>query len=31
VAAQRFQWFIAAALVMLGLEMGLRERTVTGA
>ena len=31
VAAQRFQWFIAAALVLLGLEMALRERTVAGA
>ena len=31
VAAQRFQWFIAAALVMLALEMVLRERTVPGA
>jgi Ca-activated chloride channel family protein len=31
VAAQRFQWFIAAALILLGLEMALRERTVAGA
>jgi Ca-activated chloride channel family protein len=31
VAAQRFQWFIAAALVLLGVEMALRERTVGGA
>jgi Ca-activated chloride channel family protein len=31
VAAQRFQWFIAAALVLLGLEMALRERSVVGA
>jgi Ca-activated chloride channel family protein len=31
VAAQRFQWFIAAALALLGLEMALRERTVAGA
>jgi Ca-activated chloride channel family protein len=31
VAAHRFQWFIAAALVLLGLEMALRERTVAGA
>ena len=31
VAAQRFQWFIAAALVLLGLEMALRERAVAGA
>jgi Ca-activated chloride channel family protein len=31
VAAQRFQWFIAAALVMLALEMVLRERAVPGA
>jgi Ca-activated chloride channel family protein len=31
VAAQRFQWFIAAALVLLGLEMTLRERTVARA
>jgi Ca-activated chloride channel family protein len=28
VAAQRFQWFIAAALVLLGVEMALRERRV---
>jgi Ca-activated chloride channel homolog len=31
VAAHRFQWFVAAALVLLGLEMALRERTVAGA
>jgi Ca-activated chloride channel family protein len=31
VAAQRFQWFVAAALVLLGLEMALRERTAAGA
>jgi Ca-activated chloride channel family protein len=31
VAAHRFQWFIAAALVLLGAEMALRERTVVGA
>jgi Ca-activated chloride channel family protein len=31
VAAHRFQWFIAAALVLLGLETALRERTVAGA
>jgi Ca-activated chloride channel family protein len=31
VAAQRFQWFIAAGLILLGLEMALRERTVAGA
>jgi Ca-activated chloride channel family protein len=31
VAAHRFQWFIAAALVLLGVEMALRERTVAGA
>jgi Ca-activated chloride channel homolog len=31
VAAHRFQWFVLAALVLLGVEMVLRERTVTGA
>lgn len=31
VAAHRFQWFLAAALVLLGLEMVLRERTGAGA
>ena len=31
VAAHRFQWFIAAALVLLGLEMALRERAVARA
>ena len=31
VAAHRFQWFVAAALILLGLEMALRERTVAGA
>jgi Ca-activated chloride channel family protein len=31
VAADRFQWFVAAALVLLGLEMALREPTVAGA
>jgi Ca-activated chloride channel family protein len=30
VAAQRFQWFLAAALILLGLEMALRERRVAG-
>jgi Ca-activated chloride channel family protein len=31
VAAHRFPWFLAAALVLLGVEMALRERTVAGA
>ena len=31
VAADRFQWFLAAALVLLGLEMALRERSGAGA
>jgi Ca-activated chloride channel family protein len=31
VAAHRFQWFIAAALLLLGVEMALRERRVVGA
>jgi hypothetical protein len=31
VAAHRFQWFIAAALILLGLEMALRERRVADA
>ena len=31
VAAHRFQWFIAAALFLLGAEMALRERTVADA
>jgi Ca-activated chloride channel family protein len=30
VAAHRFQWFIAAALFLLGADMALRERTVAG-
>jgi Ca-activated chloride channel family protein len=31
VAAHRFQWFLAAALVLLALEMALRERSGAGA
>jgi hypothetical protein len=31
VAADRFQWFLAAALVLLGLEMVLHERAGAGA
>ena len=31
VAADRFQWFLAVALVLLGLEMALRERSGRGA
>lgn len=31
VAAHRFQWFLAVALVLLGLEMALRERSGAGA
>jgi Ca-activated chloride channel homolog len=30
VAAHRFQWLLAAALALLGLEMALRERSGTG-
>ncbi|HZA65895.1 MAG TPA: VWA domain-containing protein, partial [Geminicoccaceae bacterium] len=29
VAAHRFQWFVLAALILLGVEMMLRERTVS--
>jgi Ca-activated chloride channel homolog len=31
VAAPRFQWFLAAALALLGLEMALRDRSGVGA
>jgi Ca-activated chloride channel homolog len=31
VAASRFQWFLAAALALLGLEMALRDRSGAGA